>query len=156
MQRIALLIMCASISLLLAPTWAHAQIYKFVDENGVINFTSLPPPSRYSYTVLKIPCYASDLSCRGVSWEKVALNTQAFEPEISTAARVNSVDESLIYIGLLALREPPSTFKSVQSVASPAPSLAASLALKSFPSTEAGVRITFGSRLVRIVVATGT
>ena len=60
------------------------------------------------------------------------------------------------YIGLLALREPPSTFNSVQSVANPAPSLAASRALKSLPSTEAGVRITFGPRLFRISAATGT
>jgi len=96
MQRTALLITCSSILLLLAPVRAHAQIYKFVDENGVVNFTSLPPPSKYSYTVLKIPCYASDSSCRGVSWEKVALNTRDFEPEISAAARINSVDESLI------------------------------------------------------------
>jgi soluble lytic murein transglycosylase-like protein len=81
---------------LLAPLSSLAQIYKFVDENGVVNFTSLPPPAKYSYKILKIPCYASDASCRGVSWEKVALNTQAFGSEISAAARVNAVDESLI------------------------------------------------------------
>jgi len=99
MPRNALLIRCTNIFLglaLLVPLSALAQIYKFVDENGVVNFTSMPPPARYSYKVLKIPCYASDASCRGVSWEKVALNTQAFGSEISTAARVNAVDESLI------------------------------------------------------------
>ena len=99
MPRTALMIKCNSIVLgllLLVPLSVQAQIYKFVDENGVVNFTSMPPPSKYSYKILKIPCYASDASCRSVSWEKVALNTQGFGSEISTAARVNAVDESLI------------------------------------------------------------
>ncbi len=99
MQGKALLIMCRNTCLmlaLLAPLLAQAQIYKFVDENGVINFTSLPPPSKYSYKILRFPCYATDTSCRQVSWEKVALNTQAFGSEIRTAARTNAVEESLI------------------------------------------------------------
>ena len=99
MQRIALLRQFGSIFPLLAcllPLAAQAQIYKFVDENGVVNFTSLPPPAGYAYKIIRIPCYASDSSCRGVSWEKVELNTRAFAPEIRTAARANSVEESLI------------------------------------------------------------
>jgi len=99
MQRTALLIRYRNIVLALAclvPLAAQAQIYKFVDENGVINFTSLPPPARYAYKIIRIPCYVSDSSCRGVSWEKVELNTRAFAPEIRTAARANAVEESLI------------------------------------------------------------
>jgi len=99
MQRTALLIKWSSIFLVLAlqaPLPVQAQIYKFVDDHGVVNYTSFPPPAKYSYKIIKIPCYASDRSCRGVSWEKVALNTEAFEPEIRTAARDNDVEESLI------------------------------------------------------------
>jgi len=99
MQRIALLIKYTNIFLLLsllATQFAQAQIYKFVDANGVVNFTSLPPPEKYSYKIIKIPCYVSDASCRGVSWEKVALNTRAFDSEISAAARANKVEESLL------------------------------------------------------------
>ena len=82
--------------LLLFPHFASAQVYKFVDENGIVNYTNIAPPSNTKYQTLRFPCYAADPKCRGVSWEKVALNTSAFEAEIRDAARVNAVDESLI------------------------------------------------------------
>lgn len=78
------------------PGLAAAEVYKWVDENGVVTFTNVAPPSSQSYQVLRFPCYASDPKCRAVSWEKVPLNTGSFENEIRAAARVNSVDESLI------------------------------------------------------------
>jgi len=102
MQRTALLIKHGKTILVLAllalPAVLTAQdrIYKFVDDRGVVNYTNLPPPDRYTYQVLRFPCYASDESCRKISWDKVALNTQAFAPEIRSAARVNAVEESLI------------------------------------------------------------
>ena len=99
MTRIALLIKrnrCFLLPLLLVPQFAVAQVYKFVDENGIVNYTNIAPPSNTAYQTLRFPCYAADPKCRGVSWEKVALNTSAFETEIRTAARLNAVDESLI------------------------------------------------------------
>ena len=99
MTRIALLIKgcrCLPALLLLIPQLAAAQVYKFVDENGVVNYTNIEPPSNTHYQVMRFPCYASDPKCRGVSWEKVALNTSAFETEIRSAAQHNAVDESLI------------------------------------------------------------
>jgi len=99
MTRIALLIKasrCFPLLLLLIPQFGAAQVYKFVDENGIVNYTNIAPPSNTEYQTLRFPCYAADPKCRGVSWEKVALNTNAFETEISTAARLNAVDESLI------------------------------------------------------------
>jgi len=99
MQRIALLVnktrLVAALALLLAVT-AHAQVYKFVDENGVVNFTNIAPPTGQDFQVLRFPCYASDPKCRSVSWEKVALNTQSFQAEIQKAASINGVDTALI------------------------------------------------------------
>jgi soluble lytic murein transglycosylase-like protein len=82
--------------LLLFPQPGQAQIYKFVDEDGVVNYTNIPPGGNQDYTVLRFPCYAADPKCRNVSWEKVALNTSAFDSEIDRAAQQNAVEESLI------------------------------------------------------------
>jgi len=82
--------------LLTVPPAAQADVYKFVDDNGVVNYTNIEPPANQSYQVLRFPCYASDPKCRGVSWEKVALNTSAFDAEIQVEAARNAVEESLI------------------------------------------------------------
>jgi soluble lytic murein transglycosylase-like protein len=78
------------------PASAAAQVYKWVDENGVVTFTNVAPPKNQDYQVLRFPCYAADPKCRSVSWEKVPLNTQAFDREIRSAADFNAVEESLI------------------------------------------------------------
>ncbi len=99
MQRNALLTWIGVVVPMLAMVLAGpaaAQVYKFVDENGIVNYTNIAPPSGHDYQVLRFPCYASDPKCRGVSWENVALNTRAFGAEIRTAAQRNGLDESLI------------------------------------------------------------
>ncbi len=99
MQRKALLMQfinsILALGLLLSPL-AQAQVYKFVDESGVVNYTNVAPPTQQAFQTLRFPCYAADPKCRSVSWEKVTLNTRAFGSEISSAARRNKVDESLI------------------------------------------------------------
>ena len=89
-----LLLMGASI--LWAPASVEAQVYKWVDENGVITFSNIAPPSDRVYQVLRFPCYAADPKCRSVSWDKVPLNTQAYRREIQSAASFNALEESLI------------------------------------------------------------
>lgn len=99
MQRIALLMHYSSLMLLFAVVFqspVQAEIYKFVDDNGVVNYTNIAPPGDQAFQVLRFPCYAADPKCRGVSWEKVALNTSAFNTEIHTSAQQNAVEESLI------------------------------------------------------------
>ena len=91
-RRVTLLIF----ALCCIPMVSTAEIYKFVDEQGIVNYTSIKPSSKVDYRIFKFPCYASDPQCRSVSWEKVPLNTKSFNREISTAANTNSVDESLI------------------------------------------------------------
>jgi len=81
---------------LIIPAALQAEVYKWVDENGVVTFTNIAPPSDQDYQVLKFPCYAADPKCRSVSWEKIPLNTHAFQNEIKNAAEFNAVDESLI------------------------------------------------------------
>jgi soluble lytic murein transglycosylase-like protein len=74
----------------------QAQVYKFVDDKGIVNYTNVAPPKGHDFQVLRFPCYASDPKCRSVSWEKVALNMQSFDPEIQQAALDNGVDAALI------------------------------------------------------------
>jgi soluble lytic murein transglycosylase-like protein len=74
----------------------NAEVYKWVDENGIISFSNVAPPTDQDFKVLKFPCYASDPKCRSVSWEKVPLNRFAFQEEIQAAAEYNAVEESLI------------------------------------------------------------
>ena len=89
----------AAMAVLLAvlfPSVAVAQVYKWVDANGIVTFSNIAPPTDQDYQVLRFPCYAADPKCRSVSWEKVPLNTRSFSREIQSAAAFNSVEESLI------------------------------------------------------------
>lgn len=79
-----------------APVIASAQVYKWVDENGIVNYSNTAPPTEHEFAVLRFPCYASDPKCRSVAWEKVPLNTRSFAGEIRDASESNAVDESLI------------------------------------------------------------
>ncbi len=83
------------VMLLYVPS-GQAQVYKYVDDKGIVNYTNIAPPSGHDFKVLRFPCYASDPKCRSVSWEKVALNTQSFGAEIQQAALANGVDIALI------------------------------------------------------------
>lgn len=83
-------------ALLLVAMTAQAQVYKFVDDKGIVNYTNIAPPTGQDFQVLRFPCYAADPKCRSVSWEKVVLNTQSFSTEIQQAALASGVDESLI------------------------------------------------------------
>ena len=85
-----------AVLMLLAPAALHAQVYKWVDENGVVTFSNIAPPENQAFDVLRFPCYASDPNCRAVAWEKVPLNTRSFATEIRTAAHAYEVKESLI------------------------------------------------------------
>jgi soluble lytic murein transglycosylase-like protein len=81
---------------LLIPLCVQAQVYKWVDEDGIVSYSNIAPPTDQEFQVLRFPCYAADPKCRSVSWEKVPLNTRAFRTEIQAAARLSAVDESLI------------------------------------------------------------
>jgi soluble lytic murein transglycosylase-like protein len=84
------------LALFLVPAGLAAQVYKWVDENGIVTYSNIAPPESGEYDVLRFPCYASDPKCRLVAWEKVPLNTRSFSNEIRSAARSAAVDESLV------------------------------------------------------------
>ena len=86
----------AFLLLFLLPAALQADVYKWVDENGVVSFSNIEPPANQDYQVLKFPCYASDPKCRSIKWEKVPLNTHSFQNEIEAAAQLTAVEESLI------------------------------------------------------------
>ena len=101
MQRKAVLkvmkVLSASLVLVAAlSSMALAQVYKWVDEDGIVTYSNIAPPEEGEFDVLRFPCYAADPKCRSVSWEKVPLNTRSFRTEIRSAARFNAVEESLI------------------------------------------------------------
>lgn len=85
-----------AVALLLFALSGQAQVYKFVDDKGIVNYTNIAPPTGQEFQVLRFPCYAADPKCRSVSWEKVALNTQSFGVEIQQAALSSGVDAALI------------------------------------------------------------
>jgi soluble lytic murein transglycosylase-like protein len=86
----------SAVVLLTFANFAHAQVYKWVDEDGIVTYSNIAPPEEQDFQTLRFPCYAADPKCRSVQWEKVALNTRSFRNEIQTASRSHSVDESLI------------------------------------------------------------
>jgi soluble lytic murein transglycosylase-like protein len=86
---------CAVVALSV-PLFVQAQVYKWVDENGIVTYSNIAPPTDQDFQTLRFPCYAADPRCRSVRWEKVPLNTRAFRTEIQSASRYSAVDESLI------------------------------------------------------------
>ena len=88
--------MSVLLALWILPSIALAQVYKWVDEDGIVTYSNIAPPENQDYQTLRFPCYAADPKCRSVLWEEVPLNTQAFRSEIRTASEFNAVEESLI------------------------------------------------------------
>jgi len=73
----------------------NAQVYKYVDEKGIVNY-STEKPKQYRYKTLTFPCYVGDPKCRKVDWENIPLNYQSFANIIEQAAQSYQVDEALV------------------------------------------------------------
>ena len=91
--RLAVLLVLASIGPL---QWAHADVYKFTDKDGIVHYTNIKPTNQQNVKTFSFPCYASDPKCQQLDWERIPLNRQAFSEVITAAAQVFTVDESLI------------------------------------------------------------
>lgn len=71
----------------------QAQIYKYTDENGIINYTNIKPATN-RYSIKVIGCYGT---CkRKVDWHNVALNTDSYRQPLADLAKEYSVDEALL------------------------------------------------------------
>jgi hypothetical protein len=73
-----------------------AEVYKFTDEDGIVHYTNVRPGGQQTVKTFSFPCYASDLSCNQLDWEKIPLNRGAFHEEIRMAAEVHTVEDALI------------------------------------------------------------
>ena len=77
---------------LVAPS-ASAQVYTYVDENGITVFTDRKPDTT-RYRVRNLGCFGT---CRtGVDWHRTPLFNGRFQAEIETVAEVFGVDAALI------------------------------------------------------------
>lgn len=74
----------------------QAEVYKYVDKDGLINYTNVKPSGQPNVKTFSFPCYASDTKCNQLDWESIPLNRRAFNAEIQAAAKVFAVDEALI------------------------------------------------------------
>lgn len=72
---------------------AQAQIYKYTDENGIINYTNIKPATN-KYSIKVIGCYGT---CkRRIDWHNVALNTDSYRQPIAELASEYAIDEALL------------------------------------------------------------
>lgn len=76
--------------------FAQADVYRFTDQDGIVHYTNVKPVDQSNVKTFTFPCYASDLSCRQLDWERIPLDRQAFSQEIEAAAQFFIVDKSLI------------------------------------------------------------
>lgn len=86
-------LMLLTLGLALGSKPASAQIYTYVDENGVTVFTDQKPDSN-RYRVRNLGCYGT---CRkGVDWQRTPLQQRAFDAEIRAASEIFGVDAALV------------------------------------------------------------
>ncbi len=77
----------------LVATPLFAQIYKYTDENGIINYTNVKPATS-QYSIKVIGCYGT---CqRKVNWHNVTLDTDSYRQPIAELAVEYQVDEALL------------------------------------------------------------
>lgn len=90
---ILLLFLFGSLALTSIPTPVFAQIYTYVDENGITVFTDRRPDTT-RYRVRNLGCYGT---CRtGVDWERTPLMNGRFQAEIETVSEVFGVNAALV------------------------------------------------------------
>jgi soluble lytic murein transglycosylase-like protein len=79
---------------LIAAPAATAQVYRYVDENGVTVLTDVKPEAGRYADVRNVGCYGTCI--QGVDWVATPLRRGDFRDEVRAAARVHGVDAALI------------------------------------------------------------
>jgi soluble lytic murein transglycosylase-like protein len=91
--RIVTAILAFYIIALLLPQMAVAQVYSYIDKDGVMVFTSKKPDAT-RYEVKDHGCFGV---CRtGVNWANTPLKPQAYAQEVKHAVDAFGVDEALV------------------------------------------------------------
>ncbi|MDT8408791.1 MAG: transglycosylase SLT domain-containing protein [Wenzhouxiangellaceae bacterium] len=75
-----------------APAWA--QVYRYVDENGITVLTNIKPDSKQHGKVESIGCYGTCI--KGVDWHTTPLKRADFRVEVQAASELFGVDEALV------------------------------------------------------------
>ncbi len=71
---------------------AQAQVYTYVDENGITVYTDRKPDARYNYR--NLGCFGT---CRtGVNWETTPLKNGKYALEIQAASEIFGVEAALL------------------------------------------------------------
>jgi len=83
--------------LLLASSAVHADIYKYVDQNGVVSYSSQKPMGR-SYEEIIPSCIESYIGCdmANSDWRRVPLNHEAYKKTVEDAALRHRVEVALV------------------------------------------------------------
>lgn len=88
----------AIICLVLVSGQAAAEVYKFIDKNGIAHYTDRKPVHR-QYRLLNMDCIHYGRYCPGgkaVDWHSVPLYKNRYSGEIRKAARQHAVPEHLV------------------------------------------------------------
>ncbi|MEM7054824.1 MAG: lytic transglycosylase domain-containing protein [Pseudomonadota bacterium] len=70
-----------------------AQVYRYVDENGIIVLTNITP-DKTRYDVENVGCYGTCV--KGVDWHSTPLKREPYRDEILAAAEIYDVDAALV------------------------------------------------------------
>ncbi|MEM7707720.1 MAG: lytic transglycosylase domain-containing protein [Pseudomonadota bacterium] len=82
--------------ILLCPlSGALAQVYKYVDDDGILHYTDRKPAEGKKYSVIRMKCRGCGWH-KAVNWRTVALNTGDFAQEIAAASQRHAVDAALV------------------------------------------------------------
>jgi soluble lytic murein transglycosylase-like protein len=93
MRRVHLIIVALMAAAFGPASGVHAQVYTYVDENGITVFTDRKPDTQ-RYRVRNLGCYGT---CRtGVDWDRTPLKTRPYSAEVDAAAEVFGVDKALV------------------------------------------------------------
>ncbi|MGK7294329.1 MAG: transglycosylase SLT domain-containing protein [Candidatus Wenzhouxiangella sp. M2_3B_020] len=88
----AFVLACMLVAVSVAPV--TAQVYRYVDENGVTVLTDVKPDARRYADVRNVGCYGTCI--RGVDWRATPLRFDDFRAEVRAASEMHDVDEALV------------------------------------------------------------
>ncbi len=81
------------LGLLLWSLTGLAQVYKYTDENGIVNYTNIKPAGN-RYTLKVIGCYGT---CqRAIDWHTVALDTHSHADTLARLSRQYGIDAAVL------------------------------------------------------------
>ena len=100
MNRIAKLVGCALAAMVAVPLCAHADIYRFVDENGTVHFSNIPSDARfklYMATKKNEPDAVTSVVASRVVHSYPTAARSRFHAHIVAAARTYQLEPALLH-----------------------------------------------------------